>query len=376
MRIRCPLLLIIVFCSLSLMTKADSPKLRWNKTKQIIEVRGIPTAQLKKLSTKKPSSEQWQSILSVYVDKGRLPTDDDQPIFGSYRVHEGKIIFKPRYPFIAGNRYIAKYAPTDSTTRFQINTVGKVEAPTITKVFPSSDQLPENLLKFYIYFSKPMAQGRAFQHIHLLDDKGKKIESAFLGGDELWNANGDRFTVFFDPGRIKKEVLPRELFGPPLEHGKTFTLLIESNWTDAKGKALKKEYRKTFKVIEPDADCPDIDKWSIEPPSAKSTQPIKIRFNEPLDYALLQRMISLIDPEGGTIEGTIRVHKQETVWELTPTRPWKSGQYTLKVNSKLEDRAGNSIAEPFEIDLRQDVRQPKKPEVVQRKFMVRPSPEK
>ena len=51
----------------------------------------------------------------------------------------------------------------------------KAAAPaTVAVVYPSADELPANLLKFYLHFSKPMREGPAiFDHFQLLDDKGE-----------------------------------------------------------------------------------------------------------------------------------------------------------------------------------------------------------
>ena len=36
---------------------------------------------------------------------------------------------------------------------------------------------------------------------------------------------------------------------------------------------------------------------------------------------------------------------------VTPLHPWAGGSYTLQINPRLEDLAGNSIERPFEVDL-------------------------
>jgi hypothetical protein len=54
-------------------------------------------------------------------------------------------------------------------------------------VYPTADTLPENLLKFYIHFSRPMRDGDAARHVALLDERGRAVSDAFLATDtELW----------------------------------------------------------------------------------------------------------------------------------------------------------------------------------------------
>ena len=106
------------------------------------------------------------------------------------------------------------------------------------KVYPSRDLLPENLLQFYIFFSAPMSRGEAYRRITLLDiATGKIVDAPFLELDEeLWSPDGTRFTLVFDPGRIKRGLKPREEVGPVLEAGKSYSLVIDRQWLDALGK--------------------------------------------------------------------------------------------------------------------------------------------
>src|SRR5207244_1417841 len=117
----------------------------------------------------------------------------------------------------------------------------------------TTNRLPENQLKFYLHFSAPMSRGESYRHIQLLDAAGKPVESPFLELDhELWDPEGKRFTLFIDPGRIKRGLKPREDLGPVLEEGKRYTLVINRAWTDAEDNLLKETYRKTFTVGKPD----------------------------------------------------------------------------------------------------------------------------
>src|SRR5207237_5315237 len=132
----------------------------------------------------------------------------------------------------------------------------------VTRVYPSANVLPENLLKFYLYFSAPMRRGHIYEHIRLLDHAGKPVELPFLEIDEeLWNPDMTRLTLFIDPGRITRGVQPLEEVGPALEEGKRFTLAIDSNWLDVNGVPLKSGFEKHFKVGPADRDTPEPAKW-------------------------------------------------------------------------------------------------------------------
>ena len=71
-------------------------------------------------------------------------------------------------------------------------------------VYPSSDVLPENLLRFYVHFSAPMQRGGVQGHIFLLDAEGQEVKGAFLNlATELWDSAMQRLTILLHPGRIK-----------------------------------------------------------------------------------------------------------------------------------------------------------------------------
>src|SRR5438105_1654786 len=84
--------------------------------------------------------------------------------------------------------------------------------------------------------SRPSAMGRgaAYHHIRLLDATGRPVDAPFLElEEELWSNDGMRFTLLFDPGRIKRGLKPREELGPVLGAGKSYTLVIDGAWPDA-----------------------------------------------------------------------------------------------------------------------------------------------
>ena len=86
-------------------------------------------------------------------------------------------------------------------------------APTtrVLHVYPSSDVLPENELKFYLSFSAPMQQGEAWTRIHLLDAAGKRP----LAADSLALARRERRQEVLENGIAG--VFPVELLVRALE---------------------------------------------------------------------------------------------------------------------------------------------------------------
>jgi hypothetical protein len=53
----------------------------------------------------------------------------------------------------------------------------------------------------------------------------------------------------------------------------------------------------------------------------------------------------------GRVEGMVNVDRQETQWRFTPRSPWTAGAHRVIVDRGLEDLAGNTIGQPFDIDV-------------------------
>ncbi len=284
-------------------------------------------------------------------------------MLGTYRLKADSIEFSPKFAFEPGVSYRAVFRadrlPVNPITErkpiVSVFTIPKAsgEATTVVReVYPTGDLLPENLLKFYIYFSSPMSRGHIYDYIHLRDESGKAIELPFLEIDEeFWDPSMMRLTLFIDPGRIKRGVKPLEEVGPALEAGKRYSLQVERGWKDARGNPLKSDYAKNFKVSAPDRKPPDPRDWKILPPKPKSVDALVVAFPKPLDHALAQRMIQVNEQSGKFVKGAVKVDQYETEWRFIPSESWRSGHYNLVVQNTIEDLAGNNIGKAFEVDL-------------------------
>jgi hypothetical protein len=162
---------------------------------------------------------------------------------------------------------------------------------------------------------------------------------------ELWNEEHTVFTLWLDPGRIKRDLAPNRLYGNPLTKGNVYELTIDSLWKGKSGKTMQRNYSKTFYVSERDETLPDPTQWSIQ----ASTTEINIKFNEPLDYLLLQHSFSLLKDGEQVSINTIVVSNVGV--RIIPGQPLLAGDYLLKINPKLEDLAGNNLMRPFDKDL-------------------------
>lgn len=305
---------------------------------------------------------QWQKLLAVHVEQGDALGSVGMPLMlGTYRVRDKDIQFEPQFPLEPGLRYVAAFYPERLpgsaggpivSATFQLPRREATPSTVVTRIFPTADTLPENLLKFYVHFSAPMSRGHIYDHIHLRNAAGKDVELPFLEIDEeLWNPQMTRLTLFIDPGRIKRGVRPLEEIGPSLEQGQRYTLWIDSAWQDANGVGLKESFRKAFLVGPDDREPVNPGRWNIQPPQAGTREPLTVLFPEPLDHALAQRVIRVVDGRNRTVEGTITLADQERRWNFAPAKPWLDAVYAVSVQKTIEDLAGNNIGKTFEVDL-------------------------
>lgn len=330
-----------------------------------VEVSGWSDADLTRLKQADLATDRYRKLLQVFVaDDAPKITDDTVPMFGRLKFADGVLTFEPRYPFLPGVAYRAiarrELLTNESASEtapgkayaFKIPELAREPSTVISQVYPTADVLPENQLKLYLHFSAPMSRGRVYRHIHLLRADGSEVDLPFLELDEeLWDSSGRRLTVLFDPGRIKRGLKPREDVGPVLEEGKTYTLVIDAAWEDANGQPLLRPFRKTFKSAPPDDVQPDQKRWKVTPPRAGTRQPLAVRFNEPLDHAMLEHVLAVRPVDGEFLDGEVEVDQGETRWRFTPNSPWPAGRHEIVVSTALEDRAGNSIRRAFEVDL-------------------------
>jgi hypothetical protein len=329
---------------------------------KLVSVERLSLEMVKALERSNRSAEQWAEIFAIRVDSAAPQVVDLPAMLGAYRIEGDSLRFTPRFPLDRGRTYVATFRPsripggsgTDFVWRHLVKKPVR-PATNVTRVTPSSGLIPENLLKFYLYFSSPMSRGEVYDRVRMLKEDGQAVELPFLRlGEELWDPSGTRLTLLIDPGRIKQGLKPREEHGPVLEAGRTYTLVIEAAWLDAEGDPLASEFRKKFRAGPVDDIQPDPKTWKINHPRPSTLEPLEIRFPEPLDRALIESALTLLDPAGREVDGRLEILDDETLWRFTPGTLWSAGDHSLQIDNELEDLAGNSIRRPFEIDVQRD----------------------
>lgn len=262
--------------------------------------------------------------------------------------------FEPSYSLEPGMRYRVELNRAGAPPVTQIVEVPAVNHGARTQVeaiYPSTDRLPENLLRVYLHFSAPMSRGDAYSHIRLIDEAtGEAVELPFLELEqELWDPSGRRLTILFDPGRIKRGLVPNVEAGLPLVPGRSYRLAISADWLDAHARPLDRDFEKRFSVTESDFTSPTPPAWQIEPPASGSREPLVLALGDPIDQALALRLIDVIGSGQKVVSGEAALGASETRWSFTPSENWQAGRYRVRVEGTLEDPSGNSVLRPFEV---------------------------
>ena len=131
---------------------------------------------------------------------------------------------------------------------------------TVIEVYPKQNILPENILKFYIKFSKPMREGNFLEHIKLYNGKGENISGVFFDNIyELWNNNHTQITLLVDPGRVKTGLQQNIKLGRAFTANENYTLSIDTTWRTIQGSYLSKPFIKKFSIKEEDVTQPTLD---------------------------------------------------------------------------------------------------------------------
>jgi hypothetical protein len=275
-------------------------------------------------------------------------------MLGEYSRDNYGVFFKPIVDLTPGNSYQVLFkGRVISNFTTPVKTINK--SVSLDAIYPSSDTLPENLLKIYLNFSQPMRQGVSEKYLTMLDGKGDTLPDIFLNlNTELWDEEGKQLTVWLDPGRIKRGLQPNEKEGNPLKTGSSYTLFISSQWADINGMKLDKGYSKKFITTLKDTQSPDPASWKMNVPASGSRQALSVSFNEPLDHSLLYNTVTIIRRDGEAVKGKIFVKNNERSLLFYPEHHWSAGAYYLKIDSRLEDLAGNNLNRLFDRDLLKD----------------------
>lgn len=335
--------------SVSLVTTTGSPP--------IVRVTGLSTAELAGLASTTWTPDALARLVSIQV-----PHAGDIAVATRYTVTATSLDLEPVYPLEPGRSYLVRVDPAalphpreDGTPVVSTITVPAAvmgEATSVSRIFPSASEWPENTLRFYLHFSAPMAGTSAAGHVRLVDGSGDEVEDVLLDIDvDLWNTDYTRRTVFFDPGRVKRGIRPNRELGRALVAGRRYAIIVHTAWTDASGRPLARQFRHDFTAAPAIETAVEPESWIIGGIAAGTRDPLVVTFPWALDEGLLRRAVGVATTGGTMVDGEVTIGDYETRWTFVPARPWSAGAHSLVVLTLLEDPAGNKVGEPFEFEM-------------------------
>ena len=224
----------------------------------------------------------------------------------------------------------------------------KAQAPKVKVIYPTSDSIPANILRFYIQFSAPMQEMDILKHIRLKNEEGKNITGVFFENQyELWNSERTVVTLIIDPGRVKLGLFANNKMGSAFDEGEIYTLTVDSLLLDFNNQKLEKYFTKRFLAVKGDRLPPDARLWELDLPKSNTKQAVSIHFKDKIDHISAQTLIKIVKDKK-VIKGKIVLQNQEQVGLFIPDNKWEKGGYQIIVNKKLEDISANAINQIFD----------------------------
>ncbi len=298
------------------------------------------------------SHSDLQSVLQLRVGEKQ---SNAPAMSAEVRLEKQQLLLKPRFPLLVGQAYCVRFRLVKPKVDFSMTLPAATnEQPPakIEAIYPSSSLIPENTLKFYVHFSEPMRKGDVYRYVQIREVGGDVVELPFLELEqELWSRDSKRLTLLLDPGRIKRGLKPREEMGPIFKPDREYELVVSGEFPDHTGRKIGEDFVKKFRAGQTDEVQPNPKNWQFEIPTSNSREPLSIKFPEPLDHSMLERVIQIESEAGQTIAGKLEILNDQRVWRFVPERAWLAGNYKVVIENTLEDLAGNSIEKVFDVDV-------------------------
>lgn len=238
--------------------------------------------------------------------------------------------------------------PVGTATAVGVTETSTQNAPEVLAIYPRTDRVPVNILRFYVQFSRPMQEMNILQYIRLRDENGGDLSGVFYENQyELWNQERTQVTLIIDPGRVKTGLQAHQTLGRAFVAGRRYVLSIDPGLLDFYDRPVLQGFKHSFIAVAEDIQAPNTALWKHSQPQKNSREALVISFNDTLDHLSALGLIKVFQ---GTQEvpGHIVLEKQQQEWHFVPTRPWSEGEYHIRVSARLEDVAANSLHQVFD----------------------------
>ncbi|EZH75581.1 hypothetical protein ATO12_02000 [Aquimarina atlantica] len=310
---------------------------------------------------------------NFYVYRGEIPKDEFSsinPVLGKLIEEKTSIRFTPLIPFGWNQKYTVVYG--DTIEYFVLDIPEEYEYLSVTSIYPSAKTLPSNLLKWYIQFSHPINETHIYDHIRFINAVGDTLPRAALSLENALISNhGKLLTVWVEPGRQKRDLIPNKQLGPVFKNENSYKLVVLKKLKDINGISMHDNFIHSFQITNADRIKPDINSWKIQAPKVNSKSRLLISCHEPLDYGSTQNSITVINTKGEKINGNWQFTDHESTMFFTPLHPWKKGNYNILLQPHIEDLAGNNLDRLFDSEITDTISSHILPKVHKIKFSIK-----
>jgi hypothetical protein len=343
-----------------------SPTIAWRvdaeSTTATVRVEGLPRTALAHLATRGLAAGEGERVLRVVVapaDTSRESAGALPAAWGTWAVTDDALVFQPRHAPAPGTTLTAQFdgdafaalaggmAVADATLAVDIAARDRVAR--VLGATPGGDAVPQNLLRFYVTFSRPMSLRGAGEHVRLRRADGTLVPDAFASpADGLWDPSRQRLTLIVHPGRVKSGLALGDTLGPVLVEGERITLEVDARMRDADGAPLREGFARSWTVVAAKRGALDPAQWQLHAPT-QGERALRLRLPDTLDAEVAARALEVVDARGARVAGTWSLSPGERELAFAPERAWRSRQrYELVVASFLEDVSGNRPGRTFE----------------------------
>ena len=271
-----------------------------------------------------------------------------QTLGGSFIRSANSIRFKPLVPFDWDTNYTILYQ--ESLYSFSIKIPEDYERLEVVSVYPNAKEVPSNILKWYVSFSKPINSTNVYNHFKIMDSDGLEINRAILDlNSPLLSKDGQLLTIWIEPGRQKRDLGPNQQLGSVFKANNDYILQILQSLKDVNGVTMETHFEHHFKTTAADRKKPQLSNWSITIPKAQTKESLRIHCTDIIDYgSLINHTVILKD--GNPIQGNVYFNYDNNTIIFKSLKLWNKGYYTVLFNSKLEDISGNNLKRLFDED--------------------------
>ncbi|MEM6295479.1 MAG: hypothetical protein AAGA54_29665 [Myxococcota bacterium] len=256
---------------------------------------------------------------------------------------QGDGAFVPSFPLTPGVRYEVRGARCSDTIEVPPS-VGEAQ-PEVVAVYPRSEALPENILRFYVYFSEPMAEGGFLEHVRLEHvGSGQDLTGVFFDNvHELWSRDRRRITLLVDPGRVKTGLVAHQKLGRAFSAGETYRLTILDTWTSIGGRRLEGAYTAEFTATREDRASVLPSSWSLQEGRDAARPSLAADFGDVVDHVSVHRLLTVHTARGHRVPGRWSIEAGDTSATWVARDEASPEALCLGVDPRFEDAAGNNL---------------------------------